>query len=76
MRRVPAAELGVEAGGAAGDDRHLLAADRSFLHLAVRSLRHRAPQHRVSVSTAVSDTQSVRSAMAACLRSLYIVDFI
>ncbi len=49
VRRVPAAELGAEAGGAAGDDRHLLAADRSFLHLAVRSLRHRPPQHRVSV---------------------------
>lgn len=48
---VPAAELGAEAGGAAGDDRHLLAADRSFLHLAVRTLRHRAPQHRVSAST-------------------------
>lgn len=47
--RVPAAELGVEAGGAAGDDRHLLTADRSFLHLAVCSLRHRPPQHRVSV---------------------------
>lgn len=47
---VPAAELGAEAGGAAGDDRHLLAADRSFLHLAVCSLRHRPPQHGVSVS--------------------------
>lgn len=45
---VPAAELGTEAGGSAGDDRHLLAADRSFLHLAVCSLRHRSPQHRVS----------------------------
>lgn len=49
MCRVPAAELGVEAGGAAGDDRHLLTADRGLLHLAVCPLRHRPPQHRVSV---------------------------
>lgn len=48
--RVPAAQLGVEVGGAAGDDRHLLAADGSFLHLAVCPLRHRPPQHGVSVS--------------------------
>lgn len=46
--RFPAAELGAEVGGAAGDDRHLLTADRSFLHLAVCSLRHGPPQHRVS----------------------------
>lgn len=45
---VPATELRAEAGGAAGDDRHLLAADRSLLHVAVCSLRHRPPQHRVS----------------------------
>lgn len=48
VRRVPAAELGAEVGGAAGDDRHLLAADRGVLHLAVCSLRHGPPQHRVS----------------------------
>lgn len=46
---VPAAELGAEVGRAAGDDRHLLAADRGLLHLAVRPLRHRPPQHGVSV---------------------------
>lgn len=48
MRRVPAAELCAEAGRAPGDDRHLLAADRGVLHLAVRPLRHRPPQHGVS----------------------------
>lgn len=32
---VPAAELHAEVGGAAGDDRYLLTADRGFLHLAV-----------------------------------------
>lgn len=47
--RFPAAELGAEVGGAAGDDRHLLTADRSFLHLTVCSLRHSSPQHGVSV---------------------------
>lgn len=46
--RFPEAELGAEVGRAAGDDRHLLTADRSFLHLAVSSLRHSPPQHRVS----------------------------
>lgn len=50
LRRVPAAELRAETGRAAGDDRHLLSADRSFLHLSVCSLRHRPPQHRVSIS--------------------------
>lgn len=47
--RFPAAELGAEVGGAAGDDRHLFTADRSFLHLTVCSLRHSSPQHGVSV---------------------------
>lgn len=46
--RVPAPELGVEAGCAAGDDRHLLTANGGVLHVSVRSLRHRPPQHRVS----------------------------
>lgn len=50
VRRLPSAELGVEVGGAAGDDRHLRAAHGSFLHLAVCPLRHRPPQHRVSAS--------------------------
>lgn len=47
VRRVPAAELCAEASRAAADDRHLLAADRGFLHPAVRPLRHGPPQHRV-----------------------------
>lgn len=49
MCSVPAAELGPEVGCAAGDDRHLLTTDRSVLHLAICSLRHSPPQHRVSV---------------------------
>lgn len=35
LRCLPAAELGVEAGCAAGDDRHLLAADGGLLHIAL-----------------------------------------
>lgn len=38
LRRLLAAELGAEAGRAAGDDRRLLAADGGLLHLALRPL--------------------------------------
>lgn len=48
LRCLPAAELGAEAGRAAGDDRHLLTADGGLLHLALCPLRRRPPQHRVS----------------------------
>lgn len=48
LRCLPAAELGVKAGCAAGDDRRLLTADGGLLHLALCPLRRRPQQHRVS----------------------------